>query len=126
MLWCALPSLLVVVIAIWWMARTAVAPLTALAAEARRVSIGTLDSAFNRGAGDQLDAVATAFNETLARLEVAVGEMRQFSSALAHELRTPLTALRGEIELALLQSQTDGERQRRATSQMKKSTNSRV
>jgi two-component system, OmpR family, heavy metal sensor histidine kinase CusS len=30
-----------------------------------------------------------------------VGEMRQFSAALAHELRTPLTALRGEIELAL-------------------------
>ena len=54
-----------------------------------------------RGAGDELDDVAIAFNETLARLEHAVGEMRQFSTALAHELRTPLAALRGEIELAL-------------------------
>ena len=38
-----------------------------------------------------------AFNDTLGRLEHAVGEMRQFSAALAHELRTPLAALRGEI-----------------------------
>jgi signal transduction histidine kinase len=53
--------------------------------------------------------VTTAFNETLGRLESAVGEMRQFSSALAHELRTPLAALRGELELALLQSKTDAE-----------------
>jgi len=119
MLWCALPSLLVLVLAGWWMSRTAVGPLTAFAAEARRVSIGTLDRRLStRGAGDQLDAVATAFNETLARLESAVGEMKQFSSALAHELRTPLTALRGEIELALLRSQTDSERRTSATSQI--------
>jgi heavy metal sensor kinase len=101
------------------MARTAVAPLTALAAEARRVSIATLDHRLPaRGAGDQLDEVVTAFNETLARLEGAVGEMKQFSSALAHELRTPLTALRGEIELALLRPSADPDVRRRATSQI--------
>jgi signal transduction histidine kinase len=54
-----------------------------------------------RGAGDEIDTLAEAFNETLGRLEHAVGEMRQFSAALAHELRTPLTALRGEIELMM-------------------------
>ena len=53
-----------------------------------------------RGTGDELDDVAHAFNDTLARVEDAVGEMRQFSTALAHELRTPIAALRGEIELA--------------------------
>ena len=119
MLWWALPSLLVVIVVVWWMTHTAVAPLTALATEARRVGIATLDHRLpTRGAGDQLDEVATAFNETLARLEGAVGEMKQFSSALAHELRTPLTALRGEIELTLLVPAVDPELTKRATSQI--------
>ena len=54
-----------------------------------------------RGANDELDQVASAFNEALARLERSVSDMRQFSAALAHELRTPLAVLRGEVELAL-------------------------
>jgi heavy metal sensor kinase len=110
LLWRVFPGLAVALLAVWWMARTALVPLSTLANEAREVNIGTLDRRLpTRGTGDQLDEVATAFNETLGRLEGAVGEMRQFSSALAHELRTPLAALRGELELALLQSKSDAE-----------------
>ena len=119
MLWWSLPSLLVVIIAVWWMARTAVGPLTALAVEARRVGIATLDHRLpTRGVGDQLDDVANAFNETLARLADAVGDMRQFSAALAHELRTPLAALRGEMELSLLDQRTGAELTARVSSQI--------
>ena len=71
-----------------------------------------------RGSGDQLDEVADAFNHTLERLERAVTEMRQFSSALAHELRTPLAALRGDIELTLLREPVESESRRRLTSQI--------
>ena len=62
--------------------------------------------------------MASAFNETLAHLEHAVGEMRQFSSALAHELRTPLAALRGEMELALLRPGSEREWRTSAASQI--------
>jgi signal transduction histidine kinase len=62
--------------------------------------------------------VATAFNDTLSRLDTAVGEMRQFSSALAHELRTPLAALRAEIELSLMDSADNPERRTSAASQI--------
>jgi signal transduction histidine kinase len=65
-----------------------------------------------------LDEVAAAFNDTLARLEAAVGDMRQFSSALAHELRTPLAALRGEIELSLLRPQSEADQRQSLTSQI--------
>src|SRR5438105_9305280 len=101
------------------MASRALAPLTTVASEERSVNIGTLNRRLHtRGTGDQLDDVAAAFNETLANLENAVGEMRQFSSALAHELRTPLAALRGEMELALLRPRSESEWQAHAASQI--------
>jgi len=114
-----LPALFITLLVVWWMARRALAPLTTLAAEARRVNIDTLHRRLHtRGTGDQLDDVASAFNETLANLENAFGEMRQFSSALAHELRTPLAALRGEMELALLRPRSDSEWRASAGSQI--------
>jgi heavy metal sensor kinase len=115
----ALPSLVLTLLAVWWMAHRALAPLTTLASEARGVNIGTLDRRLHtRGTGDQLDDVASAFNETLANLENAFGEMRQFSSALAHELRTPLAALRGEMELALLRARSESDWRTSAASQI--------
>ena len=115
----AVPTLFLPLVAAWWTARRALAPLTRLAAEARDVNIGTLHRRLHtRGTGDQLDEVATAFNETLISLDSAVGEMRQFSSALAHELRTPLSALRGEMELALLRPRSEAAWRASAASQI--------
>jgi heavy metal sensor kinase len=76
-------------------------PLNRLASAVRTIDVRSLERRLPvRGAGDELDEVADAFNATLARLEAAVGDMRQFGAAMAHELRTPLAALRGEIDLA--------------------------
>jgi heavy metal sensor kinase len=102
-----------------WMARVALTPLTRLAAAARTIDIEDLRRRLPiRGARDELDDVAVAFNETLARLEHAVGEMRQFSTALAHELRTPLTGLRGDIEMAMLQPGGSDDVRRRFVGQL--------
>lgn len=93
-----------------WMAGVALRPLTRVAHAARTIDVGALQRRLPiRGANDELDEVALAFNDTLAHLEHAVGEMRQFSTALAHELRTPLTALRGEIEIAIRERGLDAE-----------------
>ena len=101
-----------------WMARFALTPLTRLAESTRTINIEDLGRRVPvRGANDELDNVATAFNDTLERLEHAIGEMRQFSTALAHELRTPLAALRGDIEMAMLQRSGD-ELQQRSASQL--------
>ena len=86
----------------WWLSAFALAPLSHFAAAAREIDVRTLERRLpTRAVNDELEDVARAFNGALSRLEYAVGEMRQFSAALAHELRTPLAALRGEIELAL-------------------------
>ncbi len=102
-----------------WLAGVALRPLIRLADVARSIDIGDLRPRLPiRGARDELDVVATAFNGTLSRLQQAVGEMRQFSTALAHELRTPLAALRGDIEMAMQQSGGAEEVSRRFASQL--------
>jgi signal transduction histidine kinase len=90
LLWLALPSLLATALASWWLSGIALAPLSRLAGAARQIDVSTLQRRLpTRGAKDELDDVARAFNETLGRLEHSVGEMRQFSAALAHELPRP-------------------------------------
>lgn len=101
-----------------WMARFALTPLTRLVESTHTINIGDLRRRVPvRNAHDELDDVATAFNDVLERLEHAIGEMRQFSTALAHELRTPLAALRGDIEMAMLQPR-GADMQQRAASQL--------
>jgi len=98
----AVPALVLAALASWWLSGFALAPLGRMAAAARVIDVKALDQRLpTRGVRDELDTLAEAFNETLAHLEHTVGEMRQFSAALAHELRTPMAALRGEIDLAL-------------------------
>jgi heavy metal sensor kinase len=102
LLWTMPGALLLAGLAAWWLSGFALLPLSRVTAAARAIDVTSLQRRLPlRGAGDELDRVAAAFNETLDRLERAVGEMRQFGSALAHELRTPLAALRAAIELAL-------------------------
>jgi two-component system, OmpR family, heavy metal sensor histidine kinase CusS len=112
-------SLLVAALASWWLSGFALRPLSRLAVAASAIDVGTLDRRLPvRGVGDELDQVADAFNQTLGRLEHAVGEMRQFSAALAHELRTPMAALRGEIELGLRSPGTSDAQQHAFASQI--------
>jgi len=102
-----------------WLAGRSLAPLGKLATAARSIGVPELHHRLPvGGAGDELDQVAVAFNETLSRLEQSVGEMRQFSAALAHELRAPLAALRAEIETTLSHAHTPEEYQRGLGSQL--------
>ena len=117
--WGVPAGLLVAVVAGRSMATVALDPLLRFAGAARRIDVTNLRQRLPlRGVHDELDDVAQAFNETLGRVEDAVGEMRQFSTALAHELRTPIAALRGEIELAAMQPDAPDAYRRTAASQL--------
>lgn len=119
LLW-SLPASMVLVLVIGrMMAGRSLAPLADLARRTRAITVADLAQRLPvRGANDELDNVAEAFNDTLARLEHAVGEMKQFSTAIAHELRTPLAALRGETELALLRATSVDDYRRALESQL--------
>ena len=81
----------------------ALSPLTEMAARAHRISAERLSERLDvRGAGGELEQLASAFNEAFARLEHSFDQLRRFTADASHELRTPLTALRsvGEVGLA--------------------------
>lgn len=86
----------------WFVARRSLAPVGAMAAQAKEISASSLSQRLpvtNRH--DELGRLATVFNATLQRLENSFAELRRFAADASHELRTPLTALRAEGEVTL-------------------------
>jgi two-component system heavy metal sensor histidine kinase CusS len=57
----------------------------------------------------ELQPLAVAFDEMLARLEDSFVRLSQFSADIAHELRTPIGNIRGEAEVALTRSRSPEE-----------------
>ena len=97
----------------WFLATTALDPVASMIAHTRRIGSQRLEERVPvPGTGDELDQLATTFNEMLTRLERDFRRLRQFSAAASHELRTPLTVMRGELELALRRPRTPEEYQR--------------
>lgn len=117
--WLIPTGVLLAAIASWWMAGKALQPIATLAGAARNIVVSRLDQRLPiRGTNDELDKLAGEFNQTLARLEKAVDEMKQFTASISHELRTPLAVLRGEAEVALMQAGSSEQYRRVLASQL--------
>jgi two-component system, OmpR family, sensor histidine kinase MtrB len=85
----------------WLVTRWVVVPVRLAAHKARRLSTGALSERMEVRGGDELAALATAFNEMAASLQDKLEELedlsnvqRQFVSDVSHELRTPMTTIR--------------------------------
>jgi len=103
----------------WWAAGRALHPMLVLSSAAREITVSRLDKRLPiRGTGDELDQLASAFNEVLDRLDKAMQQMKEFTSNISHELRTPLTVLRGEAEVALSKASTEKDYRRVLESQL--------
>jgi two-component system heavy metal sensor histidine kinase CusS len=57
----------------------------------------------------EIQPLAIAFDDMLARLEDSFVRLSQFSADIAHELRTPIGNIRGEAEVALTRSRSSEE-----------------
>jgi len=82
-----------------WLANRLVRPLEALAASARRVAAGDLDTRCAAHAGGEAGALVAAFNDMVARLAEQRRELarlerlaawRNLARTLAHEIKNPL------------------------------------
>src|SRR5262249_12081608 len=117
--WLIPSGVLLSAIASWFMAGKALEPVAALGKAASEIAVSRLDRRLPvQGTNDELDKLAMQFNETLERLEKAVGEMKQFTASISHELRTPLAILRGEAEVGVMQTNSADQYRRVLASQL--------
>jgi heavy metal sensor kinase len=84
------------------MSRKALAPVAAIATEARRINDKSLDIRLPVSATrDEISHLSETLNQMLERVESGVRSIREFTANAAHELRTPLALIRTEVEVAL-------------------------
>lgn len=87
----------------WFIAHRILKPVSHITHTAQQISASNLALRIPvRGINDELDQLATTFNDMIARLEGGFERIRHFSSNVSHELRTPLTIMQGETEVALM------------------------
>jgi two-component system OmpR family sensor kinase len=95
----AFVSLVVAAITSWYMARRSLAPLLAIARQAREISARRLDQRIPvPSSGDEVAEMIIVLNDMLDRLEAEFAAQRRFIADVTHELKTPLAVLLGETQ----------------------------
>ena len=86
----------------YFMSRRVLKPVDRLTAAVRSLTIGNLAERLPIGnTGDELQRLAETCNDMLARLEVAVTQIKRFTADASHELRSPLSFISMVSECAL-------------------------
>jgi signal transduction histidine kinase len=96
------PLTIAAILAGWFLARRALAPIDRLTRTASDVAgSGRSSTRFTVQSQDELGRLGATFNAMLESLETTYERERSFIGDVSHELRQPLTAITGEAELAL-------------------------
>jgi two-component system, OmpR family, sensor kinase len=90
------------------LARSALKPIADVVETASEIGGSHLERRLNaHGKAPELQRLADTFDAMLDRLSEAFQQQRNFVQDVSHELRTPLAALRGNIDVMLMETQHD-------------------
>lgn len=115
----ALLGSLVVMVGAWWLSRSAIAPVKAIAAQAQAIQ-GNVDGQRITAHADveELRGLIEVLNGMLSRVSRTQLWHRRILNDLGHDLRTPITAMRTGMEIALRSERKPEEYRRVITSTM--------
>lgn len=86
----------------WFVAGRVLAPLSAFADDARRVTSGDVDArVVYRGPDDEVGQLAAALNRMLDSLAASLAAQQRFAANASHELKTPITTIQAMADVAL-------------------------
>ena len=84
-------------------------PVKSLIREINGIGINNLQKRLTTGNNDELNELASQFNNLLDRIKKSVENERMFVSNASHELRNPITSIMGQIEVALIKTRDEDE-----------------
>src|SRR5215471_2132376 len=91
----------------WFMAKRAVSGVEAVTRTAQKISAGSLEERVPvKPRGDEIDQLATTFNQMLDRIQTLLTEIKEMSDNIAHDLRSPVARMRGLAEVTLTTSKS--------------------
>lgn len=94
----------------YWLSRGALKPLRQVVDVAAEIEASDLSGRIGAsGQPAEVQRLADTFDAMLERLDRAFQEQRNFVLDVSHELRTPLTALRGNIDVLLMDDSLEPE-----------------
>jgi two-component system OmpR family sensor kinase len=94
----------------YWLARRTLRPVEQMTRTAAEIEASDLTRRIGaRGKPTEVQRLADTFDAMLGRLESAFAQQRNFVMDVSHELRTPLTALRGNLDVMLMDKSLDAE-----------------
>lgn len=119
-LWAIPVALLLASVGGYLLARKSLAPIAAMALQARSMGAANLNRRLAiANERDELGQLAQTFNQLLGRLEASFEQQRRFMADASHELRTPVAILRGEAEVTLSKPQRSPEEYRQTLSTLR-------
>jgi len=96
--WPLVPVALLLLVAVWWVITSAMAPLNRIGRDLAERNAGSLAPVSDKGVPREVSKLVAELNSLLARLDGAIAAHQRFVADAAHELRSPLTALKLQVQ----------------------------